>query len=75
MTEINQVEISKDQIIQILQENIKSIEEKYEMLLASKDERLAEKDREIEFLREKILMLDSLKFNIPRDQMNTNSYQ
>lgn len=75
MTEINQVEISKDKIIQILEENIKSIEEKYEMLLASKDERLAEKDREIEFLREKILMLDSLKFNIPRDQMNTNSYQ
>lgn len=65
MTEINQVEISKDRVIQILQENIKSIEEKYEMLLASKEKEIQEQQKEIDFLRETIIFLDNLKLNIP----------
>jgi hypothetical protein len=79
MTDINQTDFSNDEIIQIMRKNceetIKLIEEKYEYLLASKEKRLAEQQKEIDYLREKVLMLDNIKINIPLRQMNIVAHQ
>ncbi len=79
MTDINHADSSDREIMQIMRKNceetIKLIEEKYEYLLASKEERLAEQQKEIDYLREKVLMLDNIKVNIPLSQMNIFAHQ
>lgn len=84
MTNINEVDsnkndqISKDQMLQILKDNyektIKLLKEQYEQLLNSKEEQLADKDKEIAYLRQKIKhIFDSMNFNVPdNSRINEN---
>lgn len=58
-------------IVENCEERIKSLEELYELLLASKEERIVEQQKEIDSLREKIQQtFDSLPFNFTTNADN-----
>ncbi|MGK7930911.1 MAG: hypothetical protein AB4041_05695 [Microcystaceae cyanobacterium] len=60
---------SREELIEFLkrhnEESIESMKKACELLVATKEETIAYQEQEITYLREKVLMLDNLKLNIP----------